>query len=57
MKDLREKKPVSTIPDGCYECGVIRHDEVPDKEEHLKEISTDAQGNGYPVLNRHKGDS
>ncbi len=54
MKMAEKDKPVPTIPEGVWESS------APDKQsnktaaEHLNEITTDAQGNGYPVKQPEK---
>ncbi len=49
MKLTDKGKPIRTIPKGAWEAGLINERKKPSKKQHLKEISTDAQGNGYPV--------
>lgn len=49
MKRADYDKAIPTIPKGVYECGLINQPEKNRKTEHLKEISTDVQGNGYPA--------
>lgn len=49
MKITEKKKPISTIPEGVWEGGIVNDRKPVDKKEHLNEITTDSQGNGYPV--------
>ena len=49
MKAAEKDKPVHTTPKGVWEGSVTLKKEHKTKAEHLNEISTDAQGNGYPV--------
>ncbi|MCH5265600.1 MAG: hypothetical protein J1F02_06850 [Lachnospiraceae bacterium] len=47
MKMVRKDKPIHTIPDGVWESSSADRPENKTETEHLREISTDAQGNGY----------
>lgn len=49
MKQAESDKPVHTAPKGMWEASTTYKKEHKTKNEHLNEISTDAQGNGYPV--------
>lgn len=51
MKITEKKKPVHTTPKGVWESSTTYQNEHKSKEEHLNEITTDGQGNGYPVSN------
>lgn len=51
MKKARGDNPINTIPKGVYESGIINKEIRENKNNHLNDISTDAQGNGYPVNN------
>jgi len=51
MKQAKYDKPVHTTPKGVWEASTTLKKEHKSKEEHLNEITTDAQGNGYPVSN------
>lgn len=54
MKMTEKKKPIHTIPEGVW--GSSRTDERKQKteKERLNDITTDFQGNGYPVSNSTK---
>lgn len=49
MKQAESDKPVSTTPKGVWEGSTTYKKEHKTKNEHLNEITTDAQGNGYPI--------
>lgn len=51
MKQAESDKPVHTIPNGVWESSRPYKKGSKTKDEHLREITTDAQGNGYPVSN------
>ena len=48
MKQAEKDKPIHTTPKGVWEGSTTLKKEHTAKNEHLEEISTDAQGNGYP---------
>lgn len=54
MKKAKDDKAINTMPKGAYECGKINHELRTNKNSKLSDISTDAQGNGYP--SSHSGD-
>lgn len=49
MKQAEKDKPVHTAPKGVWEGSITLKKENKTKNEHLNEITTDEQGNGYPV--------
>lgn len=49
MKKARDDKPVHTIPKGAYESGNINAELRKNKNNKLNDITTDSNGNGYPV--------
>lgn len=49
MKAAEKDKPVHTTPKGVWEGSTTLKKEHKTRAEHLNEISTDAQGNGYPI--------
>lgn len=51
MKEADKDKPIPTIPKGVWESSRTDQRKRKSKKEHLNEITTDAQGNGYPVSN------
>lgn len=51
MKQADYDKPIHTTPKGVWEASTTIKKEHKTKDEHLNEITTDAQGNGYPVSN------
>lgn len=53
MQKAKDAKPIVTIPHGSYESGIINHELHKEKSSSLNDITTDAQGNGYPVQNRN----
>ncbi len=48
MKATDKHHSIPTTPTGVWEASPDRKPEKT-KKEHLNEITTDAQGNGYPV--------
>lgn len=50
MKEASRNKPINTIPNGVWESS--RPVTKKSKKEKKNEITTDLQGNGYPV-NKH----
>ena len=51
MKAAPKDKPIHTTPKGVWESSTTYKKEHKSKTEHLNEITTDAQGNGYPLTN------
>lgn len=49
MKAGSRDKRIRTAPKGAWESGVINGKEKRSPDQHLNDISTDLQGNGYPV--------
>ena len=56
MKEAFKDKTIHTTPKGAWESGVINERKNPSKKQALNDITTDLQGNGYPV-SRNKRDS
>ncbi len=51
MKASNKNKNIRTIPEGTWESGVIMDKKNYSKKQHLNDIATDIQGNGYPIIN------
>ena len=51
MKAAEKDKPIHTTPKGVWESSTTYKKEHKTQKEHLNEITTDAQGNGYPISN------
>lgn len=49
MKKAKDDNPINTIPKGVWESGIINKELRKNKNNHINDITTDAQGNGYPV--------
>ncbi len=49
MQKPRDKETINTIPRGAYEAGTTDREMRTDERGHLNELTTDLQGNGYPV--------
>lgn len=49
MKATEKNKRIRTAPKGAWESGVINEKKKITKKQHLNEITTDSQGNGYPI--------
>lgn len=54
MKVTDKNKSIRTAPKGAWESGVINEKKKPSKKQHLNEITTDSQGNGYPVYQKNQ---
>lgn len=54
MKVTDKNKSIRTAPKGAWESGVINEKKKPSKKQHLNEITTDSQGNGYPVCQKNQ---
>lgn len=52
MKITDKKKPTPTIPSGVWESS--RPNENKDKDKTTNSITTDLQGNGYPLNKQDK---
>lgn len=48
MKKAEKNNPVRTIPHGAYEAGATNQS-IRDNDWNPNDITTDIQGNGYPV--------
>ena len=49
MKATEKNKAVPTFPKGVWEASHTDEHRNVSKEKHLNNITTDAQGNGYPL--------
>lgn len=56
MKSAQKDKVIHTTPKGAWEGGVINDRKKPSKKKHLNDISTDLQGNGYPIFKKNRDD-
>ncbi len=56
MKATDKEKRIRTAPDGAWESGVIHAEKNRSKKQHLNDITTDIQGNGYPVIRKNQAD-
>ena len=54
MKATDKDKPIRTIPKGTWESGITNEKETRSKKHHLNDITTDIQGNGYPVSHKNR---
>lgn len=50
MKVTEKKKPIPTMPKGVWESSTPYEEQQISPAKHGKEISIDAQGNGYPTM-------
>lgn len=48
MQKPKDKETINSIPTGAYEAGTTDKEMRTDEKNHLNEICTDIQGNGYP---------
>ena len=56
MKVTDKDKPIHTIPKGAWESGITNEKEERSKNHHHNDITTDIQGNGYPVSHKNRDD-
>lgn len=56
MKATDKEKRIRTAPKGAWESGIINAKKERSKKQHLDEIATDSQGNGYPVFRKSQDD-
>ena len=56
MKATDKHKRIRTAPKGAWEAGVINEEKKTSKKQRLNAITTDLQGNGYPVTKRKQDD-
>ncbi len=56
MKAADKDKRIHTIPKGVWESGIINEKENRSPKRHLNDITTDIQGNGYPVSRKNQDD-
>lgn len=54
MKATDKDKGIRTIPEGAWEAGTINERKKPSKKQHLNTITTDIQGNGYPIFQENQ---
>lgn len=55
MKAADKDKSIRTAPKGAWESGIINEVKKHSKKD-LNDITTDSQGNGYPVSQRNQDD-
>ncbi len=56
MKASNKNKSIRTTPRGAWESGVINNQKKPSQKQHLNDITTDSQGNGYPITRKNRDD-
>lgn len=56
MKATDKDKTIHTTPKGAWEGGVVNERKKPSPKQHLDTITTDLQGNGYPVSQKRQDD-
>lgn len=49
MKKAKDDKRLQTIPEGSYEAGAMNRELRKNNSREVNDLTTDAQGNGYPV--------
>ena len=56
MKATDKNKRIRTAPKGAWESGIINENkkEHRSKKQQLNDITTDIQGNGYPVSHKNR---
>lgn len=56
MKAAEKDKSIRTAPKGAWESGIINEEKNHFPKEHLNNITTDLQGNGYPLSQKNRDD-
>ncbi len=57
MKVTDKDKRIRTAPEGAWESGSVNNENKnPSEKQHLNDITTDIQGNGYPVSHKNRDD-
>ncbi len=56
MNVTDKHKRIRTAPKGAWESGEINEDKGTSQKQHLNDITTDSQGNGYPVTGKNRDD-
>lgn len=56
MKITEKDKPIPTAPKGAWESGIINEKKNRSEKQHLNDITTDMQGNGYPISHKNQDD-
>ena len=54
MKAADKNKRIRTAPKGAWESGIINEQQNRSKKQRLNDITTDLQGNGYPVSHKNR---
>ena len=54
MKKAKDDKRLQTIPEGSYEAGAMNRELRKNNSREVNDLTTDAQGNGYPVPGNNK---
>ncbi len=54
MKASGKSKGIRTIPKGAWESGAYNEKKKHSKKQHLNDIATDIQGNGYPLFHENQ---
>ncbi len=54
MKATDKDKRIRTAPKGAWESGIINEKKSISKKQHLNNITTDIQGNGYPIIRENQ---
>ena len=56
MKRTAKDKSIRTAPVGAWESGIVNEKKKPCRRQHLNEITTDSQGNAYPIFRNKQDD-
>lgn len=56
MKATEKDKRIRTAPKGVWESSITNKKENPSQKQHLNDITTDIQGNGYPISHKNRDD-
>ena len=54
MKASDKNKNVRTVPEGTWESGIVIDKKNHSIKQHLNDITTDIQGNGYPIIHNNQ---
>lgn len=54
MKATDKNKRIPTAPKSAWESGIINKEEGHSKKRNPNDITTDSQGNGYPIFRKNQ---
>lgn len=54
MKVSDKNKSIATIPKETWESGIDIYQKERSRKQYLNDITTDIQGNGYPIIHENQ---